>query len=70
MLNDVAAHAREDVFKVSDPKAQALFGSIAVVLKGLVKAFNDFEEKARGVLEDFKFSISFVRWGLLCRQIR
>jgi len=25
MLNDVAKHAREDVSKVSDPKAQALF---------------------------------------------
>jgi hypothetical protein len=45
MLNDTAAHAREDVSKVSDPKAHALFETTAEVLKGLVKAFDDFEEK-------------------------
>ena len=45
MLNDTATHAREDVSKVSDPKAQALFETTAEVLKGLVKAFDDFEEK-------------------------
>ena len=45
MLNDTAVHAREDVSKVSDPKAQALFETTAEVLKGLVKAFNDYEEK-------------------------
>jgi hypothetical protein len=45
MLTDTAAHAREDVSKVSDPKAQALFETTAEVLKGLVKAFDDFEEK-------------------------
>jgi hypothetical protein len=45
MLNDTAAHAREDVSKISDPKAQALFETTAEVLMGLVKAFNDFEEK-------------------------
>jgi hypothetical protein len=45
MLSDTADHAREDVSKVSDPKAQALFETTAEVLKGLVKAFNDFEEK-------------------------
>jgi rubrerythrin len=31
--------------KVSDPKAQALFETTAEMLKGLVKAFDDFEEK-------------------------
>ena len=31
MLRDVAAHAREDVTKVSDPKAQALFETTAEV---------------------------------------
>ena len=45
MLNDTANHAREDVSKVSDPKAQALFETTAEVLKGLVKAFEDFEQK-------------------------
>ena len=45
MLNDTAAYAREDVSMISDPKAQALFETTAEVLKGLVKAFDDFEEK-------------------------
>ncbi len=45
MLNDAAAHAREDVFKASDPKAQAPFETTSAVLKGLVKAFDAFEEK-------------------------
>jgi hypothetical protein len=45
MLNDTAEHARQDVSKVSDPKAQALFETTAEVLKGLVKAFDDFEQK-------------------------
>ena len=45
MLNDTAAHAREDVTKVSDPKAQALFETTAEVLKGLIKAYEDFEER-------------------------
>ncbi|MHB8487485.1 MAG: hypothetical protein ACYDCM_17365 [Candidatus Acidiferrales bacterium] len=46
MLNDTATHVREDVSKVSDPKAQALFETTAEVLKGLEKAFDDFEQKS------------------------
>ena len=38
-------HLRADVGKVSDPKAQALFETSAEVLKGLVKAFDDYEKK-------------------------
>ena len=45
MLHDVANHAREDVSKVSDPKAQALFETTAEVLLGLAKAYDDFEQK-------------------------
>jgi hypothetical protein len=45
MLDETAKHAREDVSKISDPRAKALFETTAEVLKGLVKAFNDFEEK-------------------------
>lgn len=45
MLNETAEHSREDVSKISDPKAQALFETTAEVLKGLVKAFDDFEQK-------------------------
>jgi hypothetical protein len=45
MLTDTANHAREDVSKVNDPKARALFETTAEVLKGLEKAYNDFEQK-------------------------
>jgi hypothetical protein len=44
-LKDTAQHAREDVSKISDPKAQALFETSAEVLLGLAKAFEDFEQK-------------------------
>ena len=39
-------HLREDVGKVTDPKAQALFETSAQVLTGLVKAFDDYENKS------------------------
>ncbi len=44
-LKDTAQHAREDVSKISDPKAQALFETSAEVLLGLAKAFEGFEQK-------------------------
>lgn len=36
---------REDVGQVTEPKAQALFETAAEVVAGLVKAFDDYEEK-------------------------
>lgn len=50
MLNDVIEHARQDVNKVQDPRAPALFETTAKVLSGLDKAYADFEKKnkARG----------------------
>jgi hypothetical protein len=45
MLDDVSQHVREDVTKVSDPKAQALFETTAEVLDGLNKAYRDFESR-------------------------
>ena len=45
MLVDAIAHAREDVGKVHDPKAQALFETTAEVLGGLVTAFQHFEQR-------------------------
>ncbi|HEX6964829.1 MAG TPA: hypothetical protein VF166_03445 [Gemmatimonadaceae bacterium] len=45
MLDDTAQHVREDVTKVTDPKAQALFETTAEVLNGLSKAYQDFERK-------------------------
>ena len=39
-------HLREDIGKVTEPKAQALFETSAEVLTGLVKAFDDYEKKS------------------------
>ena len=36
MLEDVVSHAREDIGKISEPKAQALFETTAEVCTGLV----------------------------------
>jgi cytoplasmic iron level regulating protein YaaA (DUF328/UPF0246 family) len=38
-------HLRDDVSKVEDPKAKALFEVSAEVLGGLEKAFTDYEKK-------------------------
>ena len=46
MLQGVITHAREDIGKISDPKAQALFETTAEVCAGLVKAFDDYDKKA------------------------
>lgn len=46
MLTDAATHAREDVGKVGDAKAEALFETTAEVLDGLVKAYEHYEAGA------------------------
>ncbi len=46
MLQDLVNHAREDIGKISEPKAQALFETTAEVCAGLLKAFDDYEKKA------------------------
>jgi hypothetical protein len=43
MLLQASAHAKEDISKVQDPKAQALFETTAEVLKGLATAYDRFE---------------------------
>ena len=43
MLDEVVTHVREDVDKVSDPKAQALFETTAEVLRGLITAYEHYE---------------------------
>jgi hypothetical protein len=45
MLSDVAMYAREEVGKVSGPKAQALFETTAEVLMDWKPRNTDFEEK-------------------------
>jgi hypothetical protein len=45
-MGQLIEHLREDVGKVAEPKAQALFETSAEVLTGLVKAFDDYERKS------------------------
>lgn len=46
MLQDVADHAREDVTKVNDPAARALFETTAEVLLGLRHAYEHYEQQS------------------------
>lgn len=46
MLRDAMEHVRDDVSKVSDPKAQALFETSAEVLGGLITAYEHFEQRS------------------------
>ena len=45
-MRQLIEHLREDVGKVTEPKAQALFETSAEVLVGLLKAFDDYEKKS------------------------
>ena len=45
-MRQLVEHLREDVGKIIEPKAQALFETSAEVLTGLVKAFDDYEQKS------------------------
>jgi len=38
-------HLRQDIPKIDDPKAKALFEVSAEVISGLQKAFSDYEKK-------------------------
>jgi|SRR4051812_15544451 len=42
-FSDLIQHLREDIGKVDDPKAKALFETSAEVISGLEKAFSDYE---------------------------
>ena len=44
-MRQLINHLREDVGKVTEAKAQALFETSAEVLAGLIKAFDDYEKK-------------------------
>ncbi len=45
MIEDVVIHLREDINKIDDPQAKALFEVSAEVLGGLQKAFEHFENR-------------------------
>jgi hypothetical protein len=44
-LKETIEHLREDVQKVDEPQLKAMFETSAEVLGGLVKAFQDYEQK-------------------------
>ena len=44
-LLSLTNHLREDILKMEDPSAKALFEVSAEVLIGLQKAFTDFEKR-------------------------
>ena len=46
MMEELINHLREDVEKVDDPQAKALFEVSAEVIRGLQRAFQDFETKS------------------------
>lgn len=46
MLDGVVRHAREDISKVDEPKAQALFETTAEVCIGLATACEHYERQA------------------------
>lgn len=45
-LQETADHLREDIEKITEPKAQALFETSAEVLDGLIRAFDHYENKS------------------------
>lgn len=46
LLTDLAAHAREDVRKVDEPKAQALFETTAEVCTALATTYEHYEKQS------------------------
>lgn len=51
-MHDLIEHLRADVEKVTDPKARAMFETSAEVVTGLVKAFDDYEQKTEAAWKD------------------
>ena len=49
MLRDAQQECRADIGRVDDPKAQALFETIAEVLGGAMKALTDYQKKNESV---------------------
>lgn len=44
-LRDDIDHLRKDVEEIQEPQLRAMFETSAEVLEGLVKAFQDYEQK-------------------------
>jgi hypothetical protein len=45
MLTEVVRHAREDIGKIDEPKAQALFETTAEVCTGLATAYEHYDRR-------------------------
>jgi hypothetical protein len=45
-FDDLVSHLRDDVSRVNDPQATALFETAAEVMQGLSKAFKHFEQSS------------------------
>ena len=50
VLDELVNHLREDIRRVQEPKAQALFETGAEVLMGLRKAFEHYETGAEAAM--------------------
>ena len=65
MLNGVIRHCREDVDKVGEPKAQAIFETTGEVLNGLMTAYSHYEteveEAMRAREPEFKKAPNVIR---------
>lgn len=46
MLDDLIAHVREDVGKVDEPQAKAMFETTAEVAEGLKRTYEHYEQRA------------------------
>ena len=66
MLSDVRNHLREEVSKVEDPRAEALFETTAEVLGGLITAYEHYE---RGAEEAWRVRDLRGRSTSLCRDV-
>jgi hypothetical protein len=44
-LQEIADHLREDVGKIDDPRAKAMFETSAEVIDGIITAFTHYEQK-------------------------
>jgi hypothetical protein len=45
-LQEIRKHLREDIVQVDEPQFKAMFETAAEVLGGLVKAFQDYQQKS------------------------
>ena len=52
MIQEAQNECRADIERVDDPKAQALFETLAEVLGGAVKALNDYRDRTERVWQE------------------